>query len=70
MKDQLLELTALVYLKEALIAQEYEACQELIDAAKNLGVGQGDISAVIEGYLLAQNAGIPKKSGIYRLRSY
>ena len=36
--DQLLKLTALLYLKEALVAQEYETCQELIDTAKNLGV--------------------------------
>ena len=68
--DRLLKLTALVYLKEALIAQEYETCQELIDTAKALGVEAGDISAVIADYLLTQNAGIPKKQGIFRLRSY
>ena len=65
--DQLLKVTALVYLQEALVAQKYETCQELIDTAKNLGVEQGDISAVITDYLNAGNLGRPKKS---RLRSY
>jgi len=50
-----------------LVAQKYETCQELIDTAKNLGVEQGDISAVITDYLNAGNLGRPKKS---RLRSY
>ena len=36
--DQLLKLTALVYLKEALLAQEFETCRELIDTAKKLGI--------------------------------
>ena len=36
--DQILKVTALLYLKEALVNQEYETCQELIDTAKNLGV--------------------------------
>ena len=49
--DQLLKLTALVYLKEALVTQKYEACRELIDTAKGLGVDPGDIKAVITDYL-------------------
>lgn len=49
--DQILQVTALLYLKEALIAQEYESCLELIDTAKSLGAGQGDINAVIADYL-------------------
>ena len=63
--DQLLKLTALVYLKEALIAQEYETCQELIDTAKKLGIGPGDISAVIADHL---NAGDPGRQKASRLR--
>jgi hypothetical protein len=58
--DQILKLTALLYLKEALVAQEYESCQELIDTAKNLGVDPGDISAVIADYLNANNPGRQK----------
>ena len=65
--DRLLKLTALVYLKEALIAQEYETCQELIDTAKNLGVDQSDISALIADYLNADNPGRQKGN---RLRTY
>ncbi len=64
--DQILKVTALLYLKEALIKQEYESCRELIDTAKNLGVDQGDISAVIAEYLNADNPGRQKTS---RLRS-
>jgi len=55
--DQVLKLTALLYLSEALIAQKYETCRELIDTAKNLGVNQGDICAVITDYLNANNPG-------------
>ena len=65
--DQILKLTALLYFKEALIAQEYESCQELIDTAKDLGVNPGDISAVIADYLNADNPGRQKTN---RLRSY
>ena len=64
--DQLLKLTALVYLKEALTTQKYETCQELIDTAKNVGVDQGDINEVITDYLNANNQG--KKTN--RLRTY
>ena len=65
--DPILKMTALLYLKEALIVQEYESCQELIDTAKDLGVNPGDISAVIADYLNADNPGRQKTN---RLRSY
>ena len=55
--DQLLKVTALLYFKEALVAQKYESCRELIDTAKNIGVAQSDISAVIADYLNAGNLG-------------
>jgi len=64
--DQILKVTALLYLKEALVAQKYEECRQLIDTAKDLGVGPGDISAVIADYL---NAGNPSRRGISRLLS-
>ena len=66
-QDQTLKLTALLYLKEALIAQAFETCQELIDTAKNIGVSSGDISAVIADYLNANNPGRQKAN---RVRSY
>ena len=65
--DQLLKLTALVYLKEALVTQEYETCRELIDSAKNLGVDPGTINAVIADYLNADNPGRQKAN---RVRSF
>jgi len=65
--DQTLGLTALLYLKEALAAQAFETCRELIDTAKNLGVTSGDISAVIADYLNANNPGRQKAN---RVRSY
>ena len=49
--EQILKVTALLYLKEALITQQYETCPELIEAAKNYGADQNDISAVIADYL-------------------
>ena len=58
--DQLLRLTALLYLNEALAAQQYETCTELIDTAKKLGVDQGDITTVITDYLNANNPGKQK----------
>lgn len=64
--DPILKVTALLYLQEALIAQEYESCQELIDTAKQLGVDPGDISAVITGYLNTDSPGRQKGN---RLRS-
>jgi len=65
--DQTLKVTALLYLKEALTAQKYESCKELIDTAKSPGVEQGDISAVITDHL---NANGPSRQKGSRLRSY
>ncbi len=62
--DQVLKLTALVYLNDALAAQEYETCRELIDTAKNLGVSQGEISAVIADYLNGNNLGRQRQNRI------
>jgi len=59
-QDQILKVTALLYLKEALVTQKYETCRELIDTAKKLGIKQEDISTVIEDYLNADNPGNKK----------
>jgi hypothetical protein len=64
--DQILKVTALLYLQEALVSQEYESCQELIDTAKNLGVSPGDISSVIADHLKTGNPGRQRQN---RLRS-
>jgi len=65
--DQILKVTALLYLKEALVAQQYETCQELVDTARKLGVEGGDISAVIADYLNADGPGRQKTN---RVRSF
>ncbi len=49
--DQILQVTALLYLKEALVNQQFESCPEIIDSAKKFGVSQEDVSAVIKDYL-------------------
>lgn len=45
--DEVLKLTSLIYLKEALVAQRYEDCAGLIAEAKDLGAKQSEISALI-----------------------
>ena len=56
--QEVLKATALLYLKDALVKQEYEYCKELIDIAKELGVQQGDINEVLTSDL---NADAPKQ---------
>ena len=65
--DEILKVTALLYLKEALVTQRFEACQELVDTARKIGVDGNDISAVIAEYLNADNPVKPKGN---RLRTY
>jgi hypothetical protein len=49
--DELLKVTALVYLKDALVKQEFETCEELIAIAKNFGAEQSEVTDVITSYL-------------------
>ena len=58
--EQVLKVTASLYLQEALLAQQYEICSELIDAAKNLGVSQGEITALITDHLKGLSPGRKK----------
>ncbi|MCA9398796.1 MAG: hypothetical protein KC618_03520 [Candidatus Omnitrophica bacterium] len=48
--EQVLRLTALVYLEEALILQEYERCPELIAKAKAFGASKRAIRRLLAGY--------------------
>ena len=57
LKDEVLKVSALLYFREALVKQEYEICAELAAAARELGVGQGEISEVIAAYLRGDKAG-------------
>ncbi len=49
--ENALQVTALLYLQEALAAERYEECTELIGSAKELGVGQTEISTVLASYI-------------------
>ncbi len=42
------KLTALLYLKEALIKQQYELCSELIGIAKEFGAMEWEIHDLLE----------------------
>lgn len=41
-------LTALLYLREALIREEYEKCRELIAVAEEFGAQEAEISYLLE----------------------
>ena len=41
-------LTALLYLREALIREEYEKCRELIAVAEEFGASQADVNYLLE----------------------
>jgi len=47
---QVLKVTAFIYLKEALAAQQYEECAGLIRDAKSFGAQQSEISAILAEY--------------------
>jgi hypothetical protein len=49
--DELLKVTALVYFKDALVKQEFEACEELIALAKNFGASTSEVTDVIISFI-------------------
>lgn len=48
---EVLKTTALLYLQEALQAQKYETCKELLGIARENGATQEEISDLITGFL-------------------
>ena len=46
-QDGVLKFSALLYLTDALVKQEYESCAELIAVAKQLGAEQSEINDVL-----------------------
>ncbi|MBI4433006.1 MAG: hypothetical protein HY592_05985 [Candidatus Omnitrophica bacterium] len=42
------KLTALLYLKEALLRERYEACEELIATAKEFGAREFEVADLLE----------------------
>lgn len=49
--DQVLKTTALLYLKEAVINEEFERCSELVDSARKYGAEENEIREVLRGGL-------------------
>jgi len=56
-EEVIFKVTALSYLKEALVKQEYEGCAELVDIAKKFGAQQGEIDGTIAAYLRGDKPG-------------
>ena len=56
-REEILKVTALLYLKDALLKEEYEDCQELVDSARNFGAHQSEINEVIAVYLREKEGG-------------
>ncbi|HOY08975.1 MAG TPA: hypothetical protein PLB05_02740 [Candidatus Omnitrophota bacterium] len=48
--DNVLKVTALQYLKEALAQECYEECAELVRAAKQFGAHPDDIRVILSGH--------------------
>ena len=71
--DEVLQLTALLYFQEALLNEEYESCQELVDIARGFGVQSSDIKQVIAAVFPKSKAGglneaNPKKNRLRLLK--
>ena len=43
-----IKLTALLYLKEALLKQQYEVCPEIVSVAKEFGAAEFEIQDLLE----------------------
>ena len=55
--DDVLKATALLYLQDALVSEQYEDAPELIATAKKFGAQQGEISKVIAEYVAGVRKG-------------
>lgn len=55
--DQVLKVTALSYLQEALLGQEYENCAQLVEISKEFGASQGEIRELIAAFLQGDQPG-------------
>ena len=66
--NELLKVTSLLYFKDALLKQEYESCQELLDSAKNFGAEQSEIDEAIASYSRSGKPG--GQNGANRIKSH
>ena len=49
--NEILKVTALIYLQEALAKEAFEECQGLIARAKGFGATAADVRRVLNGYI-------------------
>ena len=55
--DETLKATSLLYLKDALINEQFEQCKDLIDKAKAFGAKKVEIAEVIAEYVQQKGSG-------------
>jgi len=48
--NEILKVTALIYLEDALEKEEFEQCPELIQKAQYFGAGRGDVQKILAKY--------------------
>ena len=60
--SDVLKVTSLFYLKEALREEAYEQCAEILAAAKENGVARDEIQKVLEEHIVALKARDRKKA--------
>ena len=54
--NQPLKVTSLLYLKEALNAEAYEKCAEILGVAKEFGVPQEEITKAVQAHIVTLKA--------------
>lgn len=64
--DQILKATALLYLKEALVKEEYEDCAGLIQNAKDFGAEAKEISDLLTDHIRGIKVAKRKIVGVKR----
>jgi len=55
--NEALKATALIYLKDALVKEEFEQCPQLIQKAQYFGAGKHDVQVVIAEYVKEKQLG-------------
>jgi len=64
--DEILKLTALLYIEDALTNEQFEDCRELIKSAKELGARSSEIRQVLLGYIRRIRLGPSRTSEVDR----
>lgn len=64
--DNILKTTALLYLREALFADKFEQCKELVEFARAFGAKVEEVVDIINEYITQKKAEVKKE--VYHLR--